>query len=593
MRRFVLSLLLASAALGEDVYTPPVPIGIRHEGKVRSAKSPIAFPSEATEWIRIRSPRFDVISSAGEEATSDIVGDLELLASVMTQTSSRFRASAEPTTILVFSDRRESRPFFELLLGRENPPATGLYVRHGGGGTMFVDASRRVQRIEKTAMHELVHDLLRQGEEVPPLWIEEGLAEFFSTSEVRNGRVTAGQPVREHIAYLRRKPPMPLEEMFAVKPETDAAFSPAFYAQSWAAVDWLMRLDSTKFFAFLHDVERGESIAGALMTHYGKTLRDMESGIRTGTRSGHGIDVEGVQRDVPSATAVDRPTLLYELGHFLSYVSGAEEDAQRFYREALRLDPRHAKSLAAMGRFEEAIAAGLNDPDVHLAYAETILTRALGPFAGILEPSEEDALKYRKARALAERALALGADEGSVRAAIGASYLVETDVAPGIEHLRRAFTLVTGRPDVALNLYAMLLRSGRRAEADKLYAEALENARDQQVRFAAKNVLLQAETTRANLLAKEGKLEEAAQIVRELAAQTDALGRRELEQQAASLEATAAVNRHIRMYNEAVALANTGRNKAAVKLLDELLLVATDVLVVRDAKKLRDEVRKR
>jgi hypothetical protein len=53
------------------------------------------------------------------------------------------------------------------------------------------------------------------------------------------------------------------------------------------------------------------------------------------------------------------------------------------------------------------------------------------------------------------------------------------------------------------------------------------------------------------------------------------------------------VNRHIRMYNEAVALVNTGKNTAAVKLLDELLLVATDVIVVRDAKKLRDEVRKR
>ena len=37
---------------------------------------------------------------------------------------------------------------------------------------------------------------------------------------------------------------------------------------------------------------------------------------------------------------------------------------------------------------EDAIAAGLEDADVHLSYAETLMTTALGPFAGIFEPSE-------------------------------------------------------------------------------------------------------------------------------------------------------------------------------------------------------------
>ena len=592
MKRVLLSLFLASATLAEDVYTPPVPIGIRRDGKVRSAKSPIQFPDADSSWIRIRSEHYDVMSSAGVEHTTDIVGDLETLASVLTKASPRFRTSPVPTTVLVFDRRKESQPYFELLLGREGTPATGLYVRHGGGGTMFIDASRRRQRIEKTALHELVHDLLRQSDEVPPLWLEEGLAEYFSTAEIRDGRVTAGQPIREHLVQLRRKS-MALDEMFAVRPETDAAFAPLFYAQSWAAVDWLMRGGPEKFFAFLQDIERGGSVGDALQTHYRKTLRDMETGLRATDRGPHGITLEGERRAVPQPTGLERASLLFELGRFLSHVSGAEEDALRHYREALRVDPRHARSLAALGEFEQAIAAGLNDPDVHLMYAETLLTSALGPFAGIFEPAEGDVEKFRKARGLAERALALKGDEGSARAAIGASYLVESDVTPGIEHLRRAYALLPKRADVALNLYSLLLRTGQREAAETLHAEAFANARDKQLVFAAKNVLVQSETARANLLAKQGKLEEAAGIVRALASQTDALGRRELEQQAASLESVAAVNRHITMYNEAVALANTGRNREAVKLLDQLLTVATDAAVVRDAKKLRAEVRKR
>jgi hypothetical protein len=596
VKRALFLLLLATVASAQDVYTPPVPIGIRRDGKVRKPRSPIEFPSENLAWIRIRTENYDIMSSASEDDTRDIVGDLETLASVLVSTNARFkREGTQPTTVLVFADRKESNPYFELLLGRDKPSATGMYVRYAGGGTMFVDASKRRQRMEKTAMHELVHDLLRQGENVPPLWLEEGMAEYFSNAEVRNGRVTAGQPVREHMSVLKRSMPIALEQLFTIRAESDAAFAQGFYAESWAAVDWLMRLGHEKFFPFLADIESGADVVDALQKHYGKTLKEMDTAVRNASaRSNYSVELLGKRRAVPESTNVPRATLLYELGRFLSHVAGAEEEGQRHYREALRVDPRHAKSLAATGRFEEAIAAGLDDADVHLSYAETLLTTALGPFAGLFEPAAGDVEKFRKARALAERALALKADEGSARAAIGTTYLVESDVTPGIEQLRRAYTLLPRRADVALNLYAMLLRTGQRSAADALHAEAFAKAHDKQLVFAAKNVLLQSETMRANALSKEGKLAEAAAIVRGLAAATeDAGGRRDLEQQAAQLEGIANVNNHIRMYNEAIALANSGKNREAVKVLDKLLAVATDAVVVRDARKLRDEVRKR
>ncbi len=560
---------------------------------MRRARTPIAFPDEKTEWVRVRTQHYDVISSASEEDTRGIVADLETLVSVLTKISPRFRSGTVATTVLVFAERRDSLPYFELMLGRADPGATGLYVRHGNTGTMFIDASRRRAPIERTAMHELVHDLLRQTENVPPLWIEEGLAEYFASAEIRAGRVTAGQPIRSHTTLLRRRLAMPLAQMFTVQPETDVALTPMFYAQSWAAVDWLMRLDRDAFFPFLQDVEGGASVEDALLTRYGKTLLEMESGIRTaGAR--RLVELAGEPRESPAPSLVDRASVLYELGRFLKHIAGAEEEAQRHFSEALRVDPNHARALAAVGRFEEAIAAGLNDSDVHLSYAETLLTTALGAFAGVFEPNGDDAVQFRKARALAERALALGADEGSARAAIGTTFLVETDLAPGIAQLERAHSLLPRRDDVSLNLFAMLLRTGSREKADALYARVFANATDKQVAFAAKNVLLMSEATRANDLARQGRLGEAAKVVRELAAATaDPNSRRDLEEQAAALEATAAVNRHIHMYNDAITLANAGRNREALKALDELLRVATDASVVSDARKLRAEVRKR
>ena len=141
---------------------------------------------------------------------------------------------------------------------------------------------------------------------------------------------------------------------------------------------------------------------------------------------------------------------------------------------------------------------------------------------------------------------------------------------------------------------AHFLRHGDREKADALFAAAFLHARDKQVAFAARNVLLLSETARANALAQRGKLDDAATVVRALAAATeDAGAKRELEQQAAQLESTAKVNRHIQRYNEAIALSNTGKTREALQVLDALLAEATDPVVVRDAKRLHSELRKR
>jgi tetratricopeptide (TPR) repeat protein len=589
------SLVAVVMLLAQDVYTPPIFVGVKGEkaGKVRKSK-PIPFPDEKFSWLRVRTPSFDIISSAPEAETKKIARDLETLAGALRGTLSRAQnARTAPATVFVFARRRESQPYFNLLIGREGTPVSGVYVRHDGGGTMFIDAAR--SRFERTAMHELIHDLLRQGDVLPPLWVEEGLAEYFSNAQIRDDAVVAGKASSEHAALIKRAKAIEIEEMFAVKAESSMATAPLFYAQSWAAVDWLMQLDPTRIDAFIRDLAGGVTPENALQTHYGKSVEDLRNAVRAAGRGSKAvrIDTQAHPHD-PQAAPIDRATLLYELGRFLSHVAGAEEDTQRHYKEALRIDPRHARTLAAIGEFDKAIAADPSNAEVHLIYAESLMTGALGPAAGVFEPDANDADNFRKARALAEKALALGGEESLARGLIGSSYAVETDVKPAIPHLERAHALAPSRMDFALHLYSFLLRGGERAKADALFASAFERARDKQTVFAARNILLIHETDRANALSRAGKLDEAAEIVRSLAASTqDALARRELEQQAEKLAATAAVNRHIQMYNQAVVASNAGRTKDAIQILDALLKVATDEQVVRDAQRLRGEIRKR
>lgn len=587
---------------------PPVPKGLARDttGKVRTPLRAIPFPAEDGTWIRIRTERFDIISSATADRTRELAADVETLASALVRSNERFAPARTRATVFVFDRRKESQPYFDLLFGQENAKPTGVYVRYDGGGTMVVDGSRRggpLQRNDpgiRTAMHELMHDLLRQSDSAPPLWLEEGLAEYFSNARVEGDRVTAGDPIREHAAAMARYAPMTLAQLFAVKAESRDATASHFYAQSWAAVNWLIGTDQQAFFRFLRDVERGTPVADALRTHFDKSTADMESAIRWRNPVSRTVVLQGTRpATIAAAQTLDRATLLYELGRFLSHISGAEKETQRHYEEALRIDPNHARTLAAIGNLEAAVAAAPNDAGVHLLYAETLLTTAIGPFAGIFEPAGGDREKFRKARALAQKALTLDltnvdAGEGTAHGVIGTSYLVEHDLAPGIAELERARTLIPQRMDFALNLYAMYLQSGDREKAAALFTNVFEKARDQQTMFAARNALVVSETNRANALATTGKLDEAAVIIRQLAStMTDPHGRREMEQHAAKLEATSEVNRHIQQYNEAIALANKGKNRDAIKLLDALLQVAKDSGVVYDATKLRADLKKR
>jgi tetratricopeptide (TPR) repeat protein len=360
-----------------------------------------------------------------------------------------------------------------------------------------------------------------------------------------------------------------------------------------------MQLDNTLFYAFLEDLERGTPVADALAARYHKTLADLDSAIRRrGRVSGATVRFasDGIVA-IPEPSELDRATLLFEMGRFLSIVPGAEKDADRHLREAVRVDPKQARALALLGRYDEAVAAAPDDPDVLLGAAEALMKTATGSFAGVFEPEAKDAAAFRKARQLAEHAAAVLHDSnlaGNALGVVGTSYLVETDPAPGIAALERAVALVPQRADFALNLYRLYLRSGQRPKADALFASTFANTRDKQLAFAARNILLSAEIERANQLSREGKLDEAATLVRELAAATeDAKAKHELEAQAVQLEATAAVNRQIRMYNQAIVYVNTSHNADALKILDAILKEATDPLVIADARRLRDELRKK
>ena len=109
-----------------------------------------------------------------------------------------------------------------------------------------------------------------------------------------------------------------------------------------------------------------------------------------------------------SLTPIDRSELLYQLGKFLSQVEEGGPNAERHFREALVINPAHARSLAALEDYEKAIAADPKDSELYLDYAESLLGKEIGALAEADPPAPEDLPKFRKVRDLAQKAIELG-----------------------------------------------------------------------------------------------------------------------------------------------------------------------------------------
>jgi tetratricopeptide (TPR) repeat protein len=582
---------------------------------------PVDFPAPDEQWTLVRSKHFAFISSADEKRTREIAQNLETLAVALAQLNPRFQADAPLTTrVILFSRHREAQPYYNLLLDRDDAHVSGVYVTQKSGGSMILDFGYGSSS-DRTPFHELVHNLISNTGVHPPLWLEEGLAEYFSNANIRNRVIHAGGPVLPHVDAIARRNLIPLEQLFGVRRESDTYNLPAgqraFYAESWAVVDWLMRnggKKQEKFYAFLRDVDGGADVETTLRKHYSKELVDIQHALEA--YNGYGRPNFAIAIPVPNVdtstttSRLERADILYELGSFIAGIEKQSGEAERHFRAALESNPRHARSIAAIGDlrasdgnyeeaakfFDQAIVADPNDASLHLAYAEALLRTEIGPLAQANVTQDEDVQRFRKARQLARKALSLGTlDAGRAYGDLGVSYIVEknADLGPAIEALEKAHALLPGRLDYAMHLFALYRRTGDRAKADPLFT-LLDAARNPHVSYAARAVIMRVELAHANDLVMQNKLSEAAAVIREMAKTTpDVDAKADLERQASEIANVEEQNRQIEVYNRAIGQVNSGDYRAALKTINELLASATDAGVIRDAKKLQKQLQAR
>jgi tetratricopeptide (TPR) repeat protein len=468
----------------------------------------LAPATAAAEWRELRSDHFRVIGDVPAMRLRDVALRFEQFRQVVTQLlPAAGGAGTPPLVVIVFPDARSYRPYMPVSSGR-TVPVDGFFVDGADVNyiTMNIEAGEQAFPI---VFHEFSHFLLNNAFPNTPLWLHEGLAEYFSTFEVTDGgrRAIIGRPIPRHQALLRKRPSS-LSELFAIQHDRtqytrDGSARDLLYAQSWAVVHHARHREPGRFEALLWLARRladGEGPDGSVRGTYAMSLDALDADIAAHLRNpGHG----DVALNGRVSTQIDAPVRMIDaaevdawMADLLSHLQRGLEAIPRLER-ALQARSDLARALATLGvlrirlgsraegltLLERAAAAGPDIESVQFEYGWALAT----------EP-DLDAMRAERARRALERALALHPGYPAATQMLASVYGRTGNFVKMRELLTPLVRAVPDNQDAALQLAAALLALGEIPSARALLGPILARPHDAEMRSRARTLLGQIST---------------------------------------------------------------------------------------------------
>ncbi len=259
----------------------------------------------AAEWLKLESDHFDLFSNAGKRAAQRTAQDLERFHQVVEALQSGFEG-AMPVRVVLFGSASDYNRFrwaksrgkmAYYLSGRKHDyivlhnsrfvqpilPALGRSV---GSAVAHVVLRGRKQAL----FHEYVHLVQHQTAAGLPLWLEEGIAEVYSSIRTGGDKVRIGRRITGHTLTLQTQPLLDMPTLLSVDENSpdyrDTAKAKVFYAQSWALAHMLTLSESYAggLDDFITALNRGQPQQEAFQGAFGRPIEASEKELDTYSR---------------------------------------------------------------------------------------------------------------------------------------------------------------------------------------------------------------------------------------------------------------------------------------------------------------------
>ena len=245
--------------------------------------------------------------------------------------------------------------------GRKQENVGGYFLQTPDANLMVLPLMSERELTYVTAFHEYTHYLIYRNMRNVPRWLNEGIAELYSTFSVeRDGRVVIGKAPPGRLSILYSRSLLPVERF--LDPETSSRLfeSPSdtalFYTQAWALVHFMTFGDDgnrrgqiSKYLQAL----QSSAPADAARAAFGD-LSELDAQLRRYTKQFQLpaliLNVRPAGPPVPERLGALTEADVHQLHGRLLLEVGATDEAEAALKRALADDPSHPAARLTMGR---------------------------------------------------------------------------------------------------------------------------------------------------------------------------------------------------------------------------------------------------
>jgi Tfp pilus assembly protein PilF len=457
-------------------------------------------------WIEIRSPNFTVISNAGDKEARKIADQFEEFREVFHTTFPKLRLDLGKP-LIIFAVKNEDSlktliPVYWESKWHFHPD--GIYVAGEDRHYVAVRTDVQTENPYQIVYHEYTHAIMDLNFRGLPVWLNEGLAEFYGNSVIRDKDVEIGKVATYHLQTLQQERLIPIDALLMADQSSpyynEANHATVFYAESWAIVHYLMLDPDARKRQLLGTFLAAWDASGDQLAAAEKTFGDlkkfasaMEAYARQ--RSFYVAKVATTIHGDPksfSNRALSNAELEAQRALFYAHTQRPKE-AQAAIEAALQADPHLALAYEAKG-FLEYSQQQFRQAESEFARAIELKTTDYFPYYFLAEAKLRNGMSSEEASptvsAFLEKAIEMNPQYAPAYAALASVYSInpatrDKAFAAG----RRAMDLEPRNLSYATNYGYVLANAGKTAEAKSLALRIQQAAKTPMDRANAQQLL--------------------------------------------------------------------------------------------------------
>lgn len=351
----------------------------------------------AGDWVKVETENFTLVGNASEKSVRKVGLKLEQFRKVLMTLLPKMKLnSTVPTVVYVFDSDSDFKPYKQLPGRKSSANIAGFFSPGVDANLVAISNDYTEDVFSRIIFHEYFHFAMEKNLKRAPVWLNEGLAEYYGSMEIDDNGVKfrLGTPIPSRVFVLRDRSLMNFQKLFSVNaksPEYNKdSHMGQFYAQSWALVHFLMHGDNLKyrerFPVFIDMLINGKATAEeAFQKTYGVSSNKIEMDVdRYINRFTFPVIDYTVDRKIDAdatfkSSPLSKQEELVRQGDLLLAIRQYEAASEK-YNAVFKVDPNYSPRYFSLGKldlrlmdlpgakknFEKAIEL---DPKNHLAIA--------------------------------------------------------------------------------------------------------------------------------------------------------------------------------------------------------------------------------